>query len=367
MPSPAAGLAAGLQGFQRGRQQRDERFAQEDALAYKRQQDQMAAERQARQDQLQSEQWAAQAEQMRATRERLAAQDGRQVELDRRNASEGGYRPVAAVQEGLDGLLGDIAPKAKETYKIGDTGYTKSLPSLAEQSAARQAAERAGEREQDYTRNLERDKMNDARDMERDRANRGSMERIAGMQISAREAAANQPPAPAKLRVVPAGTMKDFQGIQANLRELQDIENALTDPKVAGEALGLKNMLPEWAATRGMSDPALTLRGKLSNVASGIFLERSGAAVTPSEAKRLEGWTANLTDNPAKAANAIKNMRAFYEQKVADMQNTYGEETGYRPLAPRQPAPDVRNDRAPRTMVGPPTPNRRPPLEDIWR
>ncbi|WP_196301027.1 hypothetical protein, partial [Streptococcus pneumoniae] len=90
--------------------------------------------------------------------------------------------------------------------------------------------------------------------------------------------------------------VNDFQGLQANIRELADIEALLDskDPKVqrsVGSALGLKNMLPEWASTAliGDDETALALRGKLSNVTSGVFLERSGASVTPSEAKRLEG------------------------------------------------------------------------------
>ena len=134
-------------------------------------------------------------------------------------------------------------------------------------------------------------------------------------------------------RAVPASTIKDYQGISANIREIEDaLATAERNPAAFAEALGLKNMLPEWIATRGMSKDALTARGKLSNLASGIFLERSGAAVTPSEAKRLEGWTANLTDNPAKAKNALQNILAFYRQKAADMEEAYGPEAGYREL-----------------------------------
>lgn len=276
----------------------------------------------------------ASAESMRQQRERQAQMDARQAEQDRMNAAAGGMTEVSRAQDELQGLLGDAAPTMKgPTYQIGGQVYTKTRPSDVEQRETRQAQARADERAAD--------------------AAARAAERTQQQQWQTGENAKNRAATMgAKLRAVPAGTMKDYQGIQANLRELQDIEAAMTtDPKSASEALGLRNMLPEWAATRGMSDPALTLRGKLSNVASGIFLERSGAAVTPSEAKRLEGWTANMTDNPKKALNAIRNMRAFYEQKVADMQGAYGEETGYRPLAPGVS----------------PAPAQRPPISGGWR
>ncbi len=350
-----AGLGLALMnaasGYMRGREQRRQGEVEDQRYA-----DQRA--RQAEQDARAREMMAAQVEQMRAAQQERAAASARQAEMDQRNAYEGGYRPqsdVGRMGEALNvgpsptvgavggamqsvGAMGDAmrsAARAPSAFTLGGAPMVKSAESTTETRDNRaMAMQDARAREQ---RAQELADAEAARNFQRSQQDRSFQQ-----QRSMLDTRMDNAPQP-KLRVVPAGTMKDFQGINANLRELQDIEAALTkDPQTAGEALGLRNMLPEWVATRGMSEPALTLRGKLSNVASGIFLERSGAAVTPSEAKRLEGWTANLTDNPTKALNAIRNMRAFYEQKVQDMQGAYGAETGYHPLAPMgQPAPQA--------------------------
>lgn len=368
MATLGAGLARGLAGFMDGRYERDrQRFVM----------DQQAAQM-ARQERLDEENRQRQAEMMRIQAETLKAQQAerdrvaqRQTMLDQRDAYEGGYRSLPETREqgaalgtaaagiqtapsapmlGAAGVgLGEYADamrSAREAYTLNGTPMAKTAESVqerrdrlaaqqreGEQIAARQA--RTEERAADQTFQLERDRRNNAAQL---------------AAVNARVANMGQPSTP-RLRVVPAGTTQDFQGIQSNLRELLDIENILTTkPAAASEALGLKNMLPEWAATRGMSDDAMALRGKLSNVTSGIFLERSGAAVTPSEAKRLEGWTANLTDNPKKALNAIKNIRAFYEQKARDMAAAYGPESGYFPVGGAT-APDVRRDAASTTTV----------------
>lgn len=356
-----------------------------DQREFERQQAEAEQQRRRAMDERQAAMMQAQLEQMQFQRTQAEAAAKRQQEADARDAYEGGYRraddaarvggamqatgaglgPMGTAVDAVAGYGRQMQQAAKApAFTMGGTPMAKTAESLVERVQRLQAQQREGEAmqaRQDRAAERAEDRTFQAGEKAKDRAATlaAIRERLAGA------SGASQPAAP-RLRVVPAGTTQDFQGINSNLRELLDIEQTMTQkPKAAAEALGLKNMLPEFVATRGMSEDALTLRGKLSNVASGIFLERSGAAVTPSEAKRLEGWTANLTDNPTKALNAIKNIRAFYEQKARDMAAAYGPESGYYPVGGAQSAaPDVQRDAAAATTVAP-----RRPGETIaqWR
>ena len=349
------GLASALGGLGRGivEKREDDRIREERARmqAASELKDRLAMQRQARLDQQAAEQTQF------MNRDRLAQQA-------REMASAGFTRFQPGMMDGNDRNTADAAAQfgggnplmgaAAEATRVGGMARARGLADAQggylrtgmsdqerirqDEREARKAAQDASLRQQaDLTRErlaADREKAQEANALRRD---------LAGIAAAGRTAGAVRP---TPLRAVPAGTVQDFQGLQANIRELAELE-ALekANPKAFNEALGLKNMLPEWLATRGMSDDAITARGRLSNVSSGVFLERSGAAVTPSEAKRLEGWTANLTDNPTKALVAIRNMRKFFEQKAADMQAAYNEDAGYRPLGGNPaPAPDVRAD-----------------------
>ena len=299
------GLATGLAGAQEQRRLQQERAEQKEfsrMIADREWQRQLSQDRQ-------------QAEQTRLARERQGA-------LDTMGAVDAGYRPVGSPMDDVNAALGlpDLP-----TVSIGGQQMRKSANST--DWTAKQAAQAARGQERAEDADLQKtllkaQQMFEAGESAKDRSQR---ERLANVAAGAKA----QP----KLRAIPAGTIKDYQGINANMREIADaLETANKDPEAFKEALGFKNMLPEWMATRGMSEGAMAVRGKLSNLASGIFLERSGAAVTPSEAKRLEGWTANMTDTPEKAKNALENILAFYQQKAADMGAAYDEEAGYHAL-----------------------------------
>lgn len=349
------GLASALGGLGRGivEKREDDRIREERARmqAASELKDRLAMQRQARLDQ----QAADQTQFM--NRDRLAQQA-------REMASAGFTRFQPGMMDGNDRNTADAAAQfgganplmgaAAEATRVGGMARARGLADAqggylrtgmsdqerirqGEQEARKAALDASLRQQADLTRErlaADREKAQEANALRRD---------LAGIAAAGRTAGAVRP---TPLRAVPAGTVQDFQGLQANIRELAELEAlAQANPKAFNEALGLKNMLPEWLATRGMSDDAITARGRLSNVSSGVFLERSGAAVTPSEAKRLEGWTANLTDNPTKARVAIRNMRKFFEQKAADMQAAYNEDAGYRPLGGTPaPAPDVRAD-----------------------
>lgn len=349
------GLASALGGLGRGivEKREDDRIREERARmqAASELKDRLAMQRQARLDQQAAEQTQF------MNRDRLAQQA-------REMASAGFTRFQPGMMDGNDRNTADAAAQfgganplmgaAAEATRVGGMARARGLADAqggylrtgmsdqerirqGEQEARKAALDASLRQQADLTRErlaADREKAQEANALRRD---------LAGIAAAGRTAGAVRP---TPLRAVPAGTVQDFQGLQANIRELAELEAlAQANPKAFNEALGLKNMLPEWLATRGMSDDAITARGRLSNVSSGVFLERSGAAVTPSEAKRLEGWTANLTDNPTKARVAIRNMRKFFEQKAADMQAAYNEDAGYRPLGGTPaPAPDVRAD-----------------------
>ena len=355
------GLASALGGLGRGivEKREDDRIREERARmqAAAELKDRLAMQRQARLDQQAAEQTQF------MNRDRLAQQA-------REMASAGFTRFQPGMMDGNDRNTADAAAQfggtnplmgaAAEAARVGGMARAKGLADaqggylqtgMSDQERIRQSEQEARRAAQDASlrqqADLARERLAaDQAEKERDRALRRD---LAGIAAAGRAAGAVRP---TPLRAVPAGTVQDFQGLQANIRELEDIQAMLTskDPKVkasVSNALGLKNMLPEWATTAmiGQDENALALRGKLSNVSSGVFLERSGAAVTPSEAKRLEGWTANLTDNPVKARVAVENMLKFFRQKAADTQQAYNEDAGYRPLGGTPaPAPDVRAD-----------------------
>ncbi len=349
------GLASALGGLGRGivEKREDDRIREERARmqAASELKDRLAMQRQARLDQQAAEQTqfmnrdrlAQQAREMASagfTRFQPGMMDGNDRDTADAAAQFGGANPLmgAAAEATRVGGMARARGLADAQGGYLRTGMSDQERIRQGEQEARKAALDASLRQQaDLTRErlaADREKAQEANALRRD---------LAGIAAAGRTAGAVRP---TPLRAVPAGTVQDFQGLQANIRELAELEAlAQANPKAFNEALGLKNMLPEWLATRGMSDDAITARGRLSNVSSGVFLERSGAAVTPSEAKRLEGWTANLTDNPTKARVAIRNMRKFFEQKAADTQAAYNEDAGYRPLGGTPaPAPDVRAD-----------------------
>jgi len=349
------GLASALGGLGRGivEKREDDRIREERARmqAASELKDRLAMQRQARLDQQAADQTqfmnrdrlAQQAREMASagfTRFQPGMMDGNDRDTADAAAQFGGANPLmgAAAEATRVGGMARARGLADAQGGYLRTGMSDQERIRQDEREARKAAQDASLRQQaDLTRErlaADREKAQEANALRRD---------LAGMAAAGRTAGAVRP---TPLRAVPAGTVQDFQGLQANIRELAELEAlAQANPKAFNEALGLKNMLPEWLATRGMSDDAITARGRLSNVSSGVFLERSGAAVTPSEAKRLEGWTANLTDNPTKARVAIRNMRKFFEQKAADTQAAYNEDAGYRPLGGTPaPAPDVRAD-----------------------
>ena len=349
------GLASALGGLGRGivEKREDDRIREERARmqAASELKDRLAMQRQARLDQQAADQTqfmnrdrlAQQAREMASagfTRFQPGMMDGNDRNTADAAAQFGGANPLmgAAAEATRVGGMARARGLADAQGGYLRTGMSDQERIRQDEREARKAAQDASLRQQaDLTRErlaADREKAQEANALRRD---------LAGMAAAGRTAGAVRP---TPLRAVPAGTVQDFQGLQANIRELAELEAlAQANPKAFNEALGLKNMLPEWLATRGMSDDAITARGRLSNVSSGVFLERSGAAVTPSEAKRLEGWTANLTDNPTKARVAIRNMRKFFEQKAADTQAAYNEDAGYRPLGGTPaPAPDVRAD-----------------------
>lgn len=363
MPSLAYGLMQGLTGYMQGRDQRAQRDRQAEQVDYERAQQARASERQAMLDERQRVQMDAQAEAMRQAAAERQRDEQRRMQLDRRDAADRGEAPVTQVAAQGATLMGasgagpmadtmtrtlgaGLAQRAQTpTYQIGDTGYVKAGPSLAEQSAERMAAQRKEERASDAAAQQARDVEQNRLQMERDRANRASMEKIAGMRI----AGDGQPP---RGNMVPGGAIET---IASNARTLDQIDAAIATLE-SGDGKGhigpSRRFLPNMVSQ--LTDPAGDeIRGLVAGIGSLQYKDLSGAAVSVSEDKRLQPSIPRADDTPDAALAKLRRLKQSIESIDGTVRAYYTPENGYRPIPQRATPttktkdPNVNNDRPP--------------------
>lgn len=341
----------GLNGYMQGR---DKRRAQDMQDA------EITRDEQRRQEDLaiRREMQAAQVEQMRAAREERERQAAREMQMDRRTAADRGEAPVEQVRAagtnmagafgggnaladvGTKAMGGMLAQQAKTpTYEIGGTGYVKAGPSLAERSAEMQAKQRSAEQNAAQIARREEREADQRFTMGENEKNR----RATMAQINARmsDPAASQPQ-PAK--TLPMGEV-DKLSSQANaVAQLDELERELSQPQAKG-SMGLYPNLAGQRIANIVDKKGAGVRASIANISSLTYLDRSGAAVTPSEDARLAPLVPRADDPQDVALVKLKKLRAHIERERATVSDYY-QQQGYA-LPQGRPAPDVRQDRPP--------------------
>jgi len=126
--------------------------------------------------------------------------------------------------------------------------------------------------------------------------------------------------------------------IMANQKAGNQLDRALTlleGQDVAGmkgdkNATGWKGMVPDFALNR--IDPQGTdARAEIADIGSMKIHDRSGAAVTISEAPRLMPFIPKATDDAATVVKKLKRLKLEIANESQAMNDTYSKDQGYRP------------------------------------
>lgn len=246
-------------------------------------------------------------------------------------AGSSNFRGTGGLTGPMADYLGGLAAQSADTG-----GYGKTQKSEAERATDTQLYRDRTSQEADAQARAEAAKqraaeqgaarMFEASEGEKNRANQRT---IAGMR--------DHGPAAPKLKVAPMGAIKDYNGILSIQNDLADLGRVM-ESKEGQNAVGMKNVLPDMLIAR--TDPqGIKARSLLSNFSSLTFLERSGAAVTPSEAERLKPYTINATDNAQTVKEKLKVINNFLANKRQLMEDSYNEDLGYQPLSKQQGQP----------------------------
>jgi hypothetical protein len=131
-------------------------------------------------------------------------------------------------------------------------------------------------------------------------------------------------------KTLPAGELDKIQGVRSLERLAgqagEDITNVTSQGgNATGPVLGrLPQFIKDWWSPEGI--PA---RQKLANLTSREFLERSGAAVTESEAARLMPYTPNERDTEETIQRKLVGLRKEYQTIVREREENF-RRGGYR-------------------------------------
>lgn len=119
----------------------------------------------------------------------------------------------------------------------------------------------------------------------------------------------------------PVSIQKSYVENQSALARLKDLSTSLETP-AAADATGLKGYLPDAVLNR-VSPEGTEIRGKIANIGSLIFHDRSGAAVTVSEAKRLQPYLPLATDNLATVKKKVRLLEEEIRREQEAMEASY--------------------------------------------
>lgn len=104
---------------------------------------------------------------------------------------------------------------------------------------------------------------------------------------------------------------------------LRNIDLALDEVERNPGAFGLKNYAPD-AAMQRLDPSGVDARALVANIAGQKIHDRSGAAVTVSEAARLRPYVPNTTDTPGAIKSKLQNFRREYEQMQQELMTGRG-------------------------------------------
>lgn len=145
------------------------------------------------------------------------------------------------------------------------------------------------------------------------------------------------------LKPIPASVNS---AIIANRQSNNQIDRALTllsgenigNPKEGGmegdkSATGFKGMLPQAILNR-VDPKGVATRAEIADIGSLKIHDRSGAAVTISEAPRLMPFIPTATDDAATVEKKLRRLKLEIENESKAMGEFYGKDQGYRPAPP---------------------------------
>jgi hypothetical protein len=132
-------------------------------------------------------------------------------------------------------------------------------------------------------------------------------------------------------RPIPAGMV---QSIATNDRSLATIDEALSALDADPRALGVKAYIPQVALNR-LDPTGVAGRAAVADIGSLEIRDRSGAAVTASEAPRLKPFIPLPTDDTETARKKLTRLRAAIQQERDALGDYYGPDQGYMPLPSR--------------------------------
>lgn len=141
-----------------------------------------------------------------------------------------------------------------------------------------------------------------------------------------------------KLKPVPVA---GFKAIQENRNVLSKLDKALVEVAKYPAAFGPKAYLPDFALQR-IDPKGVKARAAVADLGSMIINQRSGAAVSAAEFPRLVPFIPSAKDDPATVKTKLENMRAEMAAMVAEDEEFFSPENGYRSVAarPRTVSPD---------------------------
>jgi hypothetical protein len=316
-----------------GQQQADERN-------YQIEQDRLNRERQRQLDERSQVMMDAQLQAMREASERAAADRTRQGEMDQRNAYESGYRGTEDAQRMGDALaplkaasalpnmqilggLGNYGEAVQQDARkpaitVGGRGMSRVAESDNDRAARIAAQQRAGERMEDRQYSTQRDERNF--EQQKILADRQQAATLAA--IRARDSQPAQP-----LRTLPMGTVDQINSQDSALAQLNEIETLLSAPTAKSSMGGWPNVLGSGIANR-LDGKGTPLRAAIANIGSLTYLDRSGAAVTPSEDERLAPLVPRDTDPADVALAKLQKLRAHIARERAGVADYY-QQQGY--------------------------------------
>lgn len=142
----------------------------------------------------------------------------------------------------------------------------------------------------------------------------------------------------AALKPVPVQIQKQMLDARAGMRK---IDSALEMVRLHPKAFGMGNIvgndvtqrLPGEAGAEGMA-----ARAAVANIGSLIIHDRSGAAVTIAETPRLKPFIPMPTDTDRAAATKLHGLRNELAIMATEIEEMYGQDSGYRPMGGSMPA-----------------------------
>lgn len=138
-----------------------------------------------------------------------------------------------------------------------------------------------------------------------------------------------KPDTEVKLKAVPQAQANSWVQNTGTLKKIDDAIKAVNE--APEDSFGIANYLGD--TIRQRTDKAgVEARAKVSGIGSQKFHDLSGAAVTVTEAKRLEPYLPLATDTKENVIKKLQNLKSEYEYTNSLIENTYGPDTGFKPL-----------------------------------